>query len=273
MFGRDFYLPVLFGSGFLLYHSECKGEVVLRLSLRAGLWHGLTCLALCSCLLAHFFLVLRGAAGLWVSLTILLFALMVLSYLNVWLDLPALLSRLRSRGSKLFIPLAAIGLLSVYPRLIEWNWFWLIKATGGTVYYALRALGWNVSLFDMSYSVGIAHRWFRASINMSCSGMEGMTFFVFSYLIYLYTSPDLWSWPRAIGAGAVGLVILFVVNLVRIISFLIIAITLNALGAPGSAFFGWAFHANAGWVMYLAAITIILNYLKHRPHLLFGPAK
>lgn len=268
MFGRDFYLPVLLGLGFLLVHSERKGDLRFRLSLKAAIAHAVVFAAVLFCFRTHYFFILRGAAGAWVFLTLAFCSLLLVSSVHVWLDLKALVQKLRAQGSRLLILVAALGLLSIYPRLIEWNWFWLIQATGGSVYFLLKALGWNVSLFDMAYSVGISHRWFRASINMSCSGMEAMTFFVFSYLIYLYTSPEVFSWRKALLAGAIGVLTLFCVNLVRIVAFLIVAITLNAYDAPGSVFFSWAFHANAGWLLYLAAIAAILSYLKHRPMLL-----
>jgi exosortase/archaeosortase family protein len=266
LYSRDFYIPFTLACTLLAWWMLQRQYLALRLSKPALAAHSIA-LLLTFALLKNYDANVMALSP--VTAPLLLLALVfstLISGLLSWIDFSPAIPFFRRQGPRLFFLVSAVGLLTLYRNILVYQWGWLIHITGNSVYYALRIFGFDITLSDMAYAIGLNHRWLKVSINMSCSGLEGIFFLLFALLVYCFASVTRFSLWKFLSVAAACVLLMFAVNIVRVASFMAISIYLNSIQARGSAFFSWAFHANIGWVLYLVAIYWFLNQLRKRPH-------
>ncbi len=267
-YSRDFYVPIFLGFWTLAAFYIKRKKLQTRFSYLAMKWHLALIGSFGAVLTQYDPLVVLTSPAVASFLLLALVSSVILSLLFVFFDLERLVGYLRSQGSRVFLLILGVALIGFYPKLVLLNWGWLVKATGHCVLYALKILGLEVNGYDMNYAVGITHSYLNVSINSSCSGMEGVFFFLFSFCLYLFVAEGEWSGFRATVVATVGILVMCAVNVFRIVLFFCLCVYLNSIRAPGSALFSWAFHANVGWVLYLFSIATMLFLLRSNPHVM-----
>lgn len=261
IYSRDIYLPVLLGAILAMAKMHARRPFEFRLQPNTIAVNLTTLVFLSLALLHHDWLALTIGSEAVVTLLILGAMLMAVSGLTVFTPFPDLLDRVRSFGSRLWYLVGALGLLFTYPYVLAAVWPWLVKVTGFSVLMALRALGLGVTRFDVAQNIGIHHPLLRASIGMGCSGLEGIFFFLFAYLLVRLFAGRRASWFRTVAVVSGGICFMFVLNVFRIVLFFGVAVLINQHSTLpyGRAFFVWAFHQNIGWILYFFGIAAFLN--------------
>lgn len=262
MYARDVYLPLLIGAVLCLRLMQKEKIVFARFSVSAAVFHFGT-LAAVSCLLFFSETCIRLLTPTGFTAIILgLVASTVSSVLPVLFDFSKLFLLARANPRRVVLLLVAVCSLVFYSHILEMNWFWLIHITGKSVFYLLKVCGMPVHLVDMAYAIGIKHPFLNVSINMSCSGLEGIVFFLFAFCLYLAVAEPKISLRRFSALAIGGVAMMFVVNTLRISLFLSVAAYMNSIQLKGGKFFSWAFHENIGWLLYLLAIALFLYFIK-----------
>lgn len=267
-YSRDFYVPIFVGFWTLAAFYLQRKKLHTRFSRKAAHWHLAAISLFGATLIRYDSLVVLISPAIASFLLLTFVSAVIVSLLFVFLDLERLIGYLRAQGARVFLLILGVALIGFYPSLVQMNWGWLVRATGLCVLFALKTLGMNVNGYDMAYAVGISHSYLNVSINSSCSGMEGVFFFLFSFCLYLFVAEGKWSGLRATLVAAAGILIMCCVNILRIVLFFSLCVYLNSIRAPGSALFSWAFHANIGWLLYLISIAAMLFVVRSNPRLL-----
>ncbi len=257
IYGRDIYLPVLLGAILAMTKMHRTRPFTFCLQPNTIAVNLATLVFLSLTLLHHDWLVQNIGSECVVILLILGALLMAASGLTVFTPFSDLLDRVRVFGSRLWYLVGALGLLFTYPYVLAAVWPYLVKLTGYSVLAALKVLGVGVTRFDIAHSIGIHHPHLRASIGMGCSGLEGIFFFLFAYLLVRLFAGRRSSWWRTSAVVSGGVLFMFVLNVFRIVLFFGVAVFINQASSQphGRAFFVWAFHENIGWILYLAGIV------------------
>jgi exosortase/archaeosortase family protein len=265
--GTDIYLPLFvgLGAGFLLLQRRAPipiGIQTLPLALNLTLLT-LTLLTLGS---FDFLSALLGVDGA-ILLVLLGAASSLFSAVFVAVPFWAVLQRVREHKGRVFYALLAAQLLLVYSHVLGWAWKPLALATGKTSYHLLNAVGIWVQKPLVHNSLRLWNPSFAAYINMGCSGLEGIFFFLAGFVLFnVYDSR-----PRkvleALWLVTTGCLFMFVLNVLRITVFFAGAVQMEKHMASerGREIFEWAFHANAGWVLYLAGMAWFFSRWVIRP--------
>lgn len=261
IYARDIYLPVLLGAILAMAKMHRARPFTFHLQPNTIAVNLATLVFLSLALLHHDPLAQRIGSESLVTLLILGAILMAVSGLTVFTPFPDLLDRVRSFGARLWYLVGALGLLFTYPYVLAAVWPYLVQLTAYSVLGALKLLGVGVTRFDIAQNIGIHHPLLRASIGMGCSGLEGIFFFLFAYLLVRLFAGKQSSWRRTAGVVSAGVLFMFVLNVFRIVLFFGVAVLINRTSTQpyGRAFFVWAFHQNIGWILYLAGIAAFFH--------------
>lgn len=158
--------------------------------------------------------------------------------------------------SRVFYFMAAALLLVAYPILLETVWKTLALWTGRACYLLLNTVGISVQRPTLQNSLRLWNPNFSAYMNMGCSGLEGIFFFLSAFVMVSAYEGKSFQWRRALGQGAAGCLLMFLLNVFRISVFfagvVLMERYLPTWGARKA--FEWAFHANIGWMLYLAGM-------------------
>lgn len=114
--------------------------------------------------------------------------------------------------------------------------------------------------FQSTSRLFIAHPLYGISIAQGCSGVDGLTVFLYCLCTYALLRGKALSanhWMLCFFAGCVGMILL---NLVRILSLFSFGIWLEGI-SPGASRWpvSFLFHANLGWALYLAGILLLFR--------------
>ncbi len=266
IYSRDIYLPVLLAAILAIAKMYRTKPLEFRLQPNTIAVNLATLVFLSLALIHHDWLVQRIGSGPVVAWLIAGAIVMTLSGLTVFTAFPELLGRVRAFGSRLWYLVGALGLLFTYPYVLAAGWPYLVKLTGYSVLAALKLLSFDVTRFDIANSIGIHHPVLRASIGMGCSGLEGIFFFLFAFLLVRLFGGTQASYSRTAKIVSAGVLFMFVLNVFRIVLFFGVAVFINRYSSHpgGRAFFVWAFHQNIGWILYLVGIAGFFSLAKDR---------
>jgi exosortase/archaeosortase family protein len=158
-------------------------------------------------------------------------------------------------------PFLATFVLVTYPHVLEQFWPPLSASTAACCGWLLTRFGVPAQLSSTGERFMLWHPHFAASINMGCSGLEGIFFFLFALSVVASFKEKLREPPRFITALIVGLALMFVLNVLRISSFFSFAVFLENKVAQqqGEKFFEWAFHENIGWMLYFSSLFLFFE--------------
>lgn len=98
---------------------------------------------------------------------------------------------------------------------------------------------------------------FAALIQSPCSGIEGLSLFLFLFILIVVIDHKEISWIKASIAGIIGLIGMFVVNILRIYLLYLVGIYYDARVAVTY------FHTNIGWFLFIIYFVIywLITYL------------
>jgi exosortase/archaeosortase family protein len=169
--------------------------------------------------------------------------------------------RVRQQPSRVLYVLLAAQLLVAYPLVLERAWKPMAMWTGQGSYHLLNAVGIWVQKPQLYNSLRLWNPSFSAYMNMGCSGLEGIFFFLSGFvLVNAYEGRPL-NLLRTALLCVSGCALMFALNVFRISAFFAGSVLMERHypDEAGRAFFEWAFHANAGWVFYLAGMWWFFN--------------
>lgn len=182
--------------------------------------------------------------------------------LFIWIPPGQLVRRVRQHSGRGVCLALALWCLVAYPMILSWLWPTLSYATGRSVSELLALFGYPLRELSFGSSFILRHARFAASINMGCSGLEGIFFFLFTFFLTLsfrvtQTARTLWN-GRNLLMLLSGCLYMFVLNLLRVTAFFVFALYLeeNYVDEAGRRFFEWAFHENLGWALYAPGLLL-----------------
>lgn len=204
------------------------------------------------------------SAPLWVAVLLVTIAATLVTSFSVFHSWPALLRAIRSQRLSLFWFLVSVLSLLLYPRVLEIFWPVLSKWTTYASAAVLNLLGVGVETLVTPYKFVVSSDRIGIAVNMGCSGLEGLFFFLFSFGLIVSLRPSLVHMRRAVVVVPLGLGMMFAMNVVRITFFFLVALAVeNYLGqSRGGRFITWAFHANIGWILYAVALWFFFRVLR-----------
>lgn len=196
------------------------------------------------------------------TVLVLAFACVVSSFF-ILVNLRKALVSTRGHLSRLWLVAAGMGALFCYPYILHHLWPILIHPLGACLRWCLLGLGFAITRFELGQVIGIHHPLLRASVGMPCSGLLGIFFFFFAYFLYLFFSQVPTSWRRASVTMSIGVMMMFWLNVLRIVLFFAVAIGINKTFQLqyGRWFFVWAFHEHIGWLIYMAGLYYFFKLL------------
>jgi exosortase/archaeosortase family protein len=183
--------------------------------------------------------------------------------LVLWLP-PSLIRLAVAKSPRMFIGmLLGTILLYSYPWLLARVWTPLSEWTAYCTWRLLQLSGSDVMKVQSDGNITILHRRFYASINMGCSGLDGIFFFLYSYILWTVIDRAKPSSVVVVVSIVTGCLMMFLLNVVRITAFFALAVALQKnLGVTRSTdLIMWLFHANVGWILYLAAVWLFFRRL------------
>jgi exosortase/archaeosortase family protein len=263
----DVYLPLSLGLCFLFLMAQKKNPLPIAVQPAP--------LVLNLSLLLSAFVVywksdaLRAAMGpdtltfLFMSLG--LFALLTSFF--VLLPWRGVIAKMREERARTLYALFAAQLLVAYPFVLERGWKPMAMWTGQSAYHLLNAVGIWVQKPLLENSLRLWNPNFSAYMNMGCSGLEGIFFFLSGFVLVSGYEGRALNVLRTIALCSAGCLMMFALNVFRISAFFAGAVLMEKHLADerGKAFFEWLFHANAGWVLYLLGMWWFFNRWVIRP--------
>ncbi len=161
----------------------------------------------------------------------------------------------------------ALGIffLTIYPYIIEYYWRYLAQWVGVSVYYTLKTMGMDVS-YRMGQTLFLHHRVLTARVMKPCSGLEGIFLFLFTFTLVWGFDKGRLSFNRRIAAYVGGVLLMFSLNIARIVAFFGFSVGLarTALGREPGQVLQALFHSGVGLVFYFVGIAAFL-YVVYRP--------
>jgi len=260
----DVYWPLLLGLWMVLSYLLRQKTLTARFNPRTGLFNFICCL-LTLFVLVNFdsLWTQTGSIALSVGL-IVLGALTMGSSFFVFLNVGQVFNWLRLQAPRLWLLIAAAGMLFTFPYAMKLLWPVIIGPLGFCLKWTLFALGFSITRFEITHEILIHHPLLRVAVAMPCSGLHGVVFFLFAYFLYLFFSKYPSTLGRRIQFGLVGAGLMLVLNIFRIVLFFGVAIAIAKWHHThtGNRFFVWAFHENIGWIIYLVGLFFIFRYLR-----------
>lgn len=162
--------------------------------------------------------------------------------------------------------LISISVLVIYPFLIGSKIDFLCPAIAKCVWFILKLFNYPVQLSVISAGWRIHHPRFPVFISAPCSGIEGMFFFTAIFFMFVCFQKENWRVSKFIIFYSIGLILMFVLNVFRISSFLMLSYFLmeSSLKPHTVQTFSFLFHANVGWVLYSIGLYFYLKALSLR---------
>ncbi len=98
---------------------------------------------------------------------------------------------------------------------------------------------------------------FTALIQSPCSGIEGLSLFLFLFILIVVIDRKEISWFKAVMAGIIGLIGMFIINIIRIYLLYLVGIYYDPRVAVTY------FHTNIGWFLFITYFVIywLITYL------------
>ncbi len=254
--GSDIYIPLAIGLSLIFLLGQRKSPVTIELqpkSLGLNLFCFLSCLAVCW---QHAFLQSTAGHTLTIALFLTLALATFLSSFFVLLSPKEILAACRKESSRVLYFMAAILLLVAYPVVLETMWKTLALCTGYACYVVLNLVGISVQRPSVLNSLKLWNPDFAAYLNMGCSGLEGIFFFLSAFVMVSAYEGKPFSARRTIAQAIGGCVLMFLLNVFRISVFFagVVWMERNLPTWGAREAFEWAFHANIGWTLYLAGM-------------------
>ena len=208
----------------------------------------------------QFFLIPLGA--FWLSILWLTLGLLTLcSSLFIFISLRDFDKRLKIYEREALFGILAGSSFLFSNFIIDWFWPYLSRLTNLSVYALLRLSGFQ--MIPISDPFRIQHPHFSAYIGAPCSGLEGIFFFFAAFSFVLIFDWRLFSKRAIAGIYLAGVIYMFLLNVLRIAVFFIVAIWMTQKGDKSQAvqLFIWAFHSHIGWIFYLIGINIFFAFM------------
>ncbi|MFH1426356.1 MAG: archaeosortase/exosortase family protein [Candidatus Kerfeldbacteria bacterium] len=148
----------------------------------------------------------------------------------------------------------SVGLAYVFFQLSLWfKGFWNFFADGvsAVVVVILQLLGHDVTRLTGAENAPIIQLTdFSLTINHQCSGIESMSLFALLFALILIVDRDKINWKKAAIAFVPGIILMYGVNVIRIVVLFLVAIYYNLQFAIHT------FHTNAGWILFILYFAI-----------------
>ncbi len=252
----DVYLPLALGLGALFWLGQKKDPLEIR-PRPSALTLAATALAV-TLLLAWKFDSVRGAVGPdWASLYFLVAAFVAFaSSFFLLISWRAVVAKARTEPTRVFFFILGAQLLVAYPIVLEMAWKPMALWTGKACYHLLQVLGISVQKPLLNNSLRLWNPNFSAYMNMGCSGLEGIFFFLSGFvLVSAYEGKPL-SPIRTPLLCLAGCLLMMSLNIFRITAVFGGGVIMETYYTNKGAreLFEWAFHANVGWTLYLAGM-------------------
>ena len=198
----------------------------------------------------------RGGTVLYAALWLTLLVGTLASSFTILIAPGELLGRWRAHQREVALTTAAVGLIAGYPHVLQWLWPWLSRPTTVIVHHLLRGLGFN--MLESTDPWILSHPALSVRLGPPCSGLEGMFFFTYIALLVMVVEEQRTPGKRTAGLLLAGLGTMFLLNVVRVAAFMAVAIrAAETRGVTeGVKLLLWLFHANVGWVLYAAGMTL-----------------
>lgn len=258
MYGRDVLVPLFFG----VYLYLCSLQEEENLFRAPKVVTSLVNLFLLggALMVSSLFLGRREGA---IFITLIFFTLglaALFSALFFFIDPKKLIYRLRAAGSRSFYAILGLLLLFCYPNVLKMAWTPIATATGHCVMSLLGLFGVGVR-YSPQYYLTLAHSDLSARISAACSGLEGIFFFLFFYLLVRTFESKRSHWRFEALSLCVGTLYMFLLNTIRIALFFGVSLYLARSWAPeeGVRFFNSTFHSNIGWVLYFGGLILFFQ--------------
>jgi len=188
--------------------------------------------------------------------------LMFFSCFLAFLDLKALVRTVLPYKGKIgfallfaFLFFASKPFLQQYWKGLSYSVAWIVSS--------LLKLTFTGVLFTRD-NFGLAIQGFQVNIYKPCSGVEGMTLFLFVYIAYLMVDWHTVSKMRALFVGLLGILAMYLANVIRI--YLIMALGFEVFQHMGMAAASTLvlryFHGNVGWFLYGVVILIYVAWTR-----------
>jgi exosortase/archaeosortase family protein len=162
--------------------------------------------------------------------------------------------------------------LLVYDFINIHLWTFLSRITTLSVTKLLVILGLPM-IKDVSNSYMIQHPSFGTLVGAPCSGLEGVFFFIAAFSFILMIEPERPSRLRIAVIYCIGIIYMFVLNIVRITFFFLIALwAVQKWGQKEAAeLYVSLFHGNIGWLIYTLGLAFFfaLLFLAEKKNIFF----
>lgn len=259
--GNDVYFPLLLGAVLGLVLVKNRNEVSVRFRKKTACLNGLFfCF---SFIVLNFMDLFPASVHMQGILFLLLLAVLGAIFTSVFVfhSFGELRLSYRRYGMAGLFPFVAALILVCYPPILEQFWPVLSYATARSSADILTLLGLPTELQSVGHSFVLWHPRMSASVNMGCSGLEGIFFFLFAFFVLASFKERLRSPIRFFLSLFIGLGWMFTLNLFRIVLFFCVAVAIEKEVADraGAQFFEWAFHENLGWVIYLIGLVVFFR--------------
>ncbi|MGI9424892.1 MAG: exosortase E/protease, VPEID-CTERM system, partial [Hyphomicrobiaceae bacterium] len=156
----------------------------------------------------------------------------------------------RQHKTEIAIAIGYSGLVLLISNVMQRTWEPLSSVTLYIAGAVLRLVEKSVEI-DFEYK-DIYFREFAININAQCSGYDGIGLILAFLTIFLYTMRHSLRFPNAFLLIPIGVVTIWVLNVVRII----ILVCIGGYISPSVAVQG--FHSQAGWLAFLAVTVAVM---------------
>jgi len=127
------------------------------------------------------------------------------------------------------------------------------RITGRLTYGILSLVYPSAFLQSSSNNLSLGIQSFSVTIGEACSGIEGISVFIGLFLLFVaYEGPTL-NWKRSALMFGLGLCGVFLLNVLRITSLMII-------GTKSQKFALGLFHSQAGWLFFSVFVLLLINF-------------
>lgn len=185
------------------------------------------------------------------------------------------LGRLISRPREALILTIAATAAANYYWLTRVIWVQIVDATAHVVYAVLYLFDNSIVINTRKMAeiemagIEIYSGYFNILVNPSCSGLEGIFLFAFMLSVMLLIDWDLFKRRSILLLYALGVILMFFVNALRITAFFTVGYwayrpdawewVQSLKGAPV-----FLFHSYVGWVFYLIAFGLFAGWMYRR---------
>jgi exosortase/archaeosortase family protein len=171
---------------------------------------------------------------------------------------------LRNPNRFAFLPCLLIATSLYFHRIaLHHEWKWIGAFTSHSVHAFFRMIPFSQasSTFSATQELALEHPAFSARISEGCGGLDSLFLFSLVYFIVVLTR-EMESKPlRTSLIYLLGLVFMYVLNIVRIASLFFLGVLLvKVFPRPiGVSIFKLVFHAHLGWFLYCFGIYFYLK--------------